>query len=132
MTSKQLKYIETIEAAAKTHAAVAPIAKRIADSIRLMLAMGIRQPNDWQFHYNGGAEFRWYDGGKTYSASTKYVGLGIGSERFSIRGRIAKERYGDGRDINIEGLEPNDAATILKILVGIVDDAKSLKEHGER
>ena len=127
MTSKQSKYVEVIEAAAKTHAAVEPIARRIADSIRLVLAMGIRQPNDWQFHYNGGAEFRWYDGGKTYSASTKYVGLGISSERFTIRGRIAKERYGDGRDINIEGLEPNDAATILKVLVGIVDDAKALE-----
>lgn len=130
MTSKQLKYVEVIEAAAKTHAAVSAIATRIADSIRLMLAMGIRQPNDWQFHFNGSAEFRWYDGGKTFSGSTKYVGLDAGSGKFSIRGRIAKERYGEGRGIHIEGLEPNDAATILKILVGIVDDAKALPEQG--
>lgn len=131
MTSKQLKYIEVIEAAARTHSAVEPIARRIAYSIRLVLAMGVRQPNDWQFHYNGGAEFRWYDGGKTLSGSTKNVGLDVGSDRFTIRGRIAKDKYGEGRGIHIEGLKPNDAATILKILVGIVDDAKSLKEHGE-
>lgn len=131
MTSKQLKYVEIIEAAAKTHSAVAPIARRVADSIRLILAMGVRQPDDWQFHFSGGAEFRWYDGGKTFSASTKSVSVHVGDGRFTIRGRIAKDRYGDGKGICIEGLEPNDAATILKILVRIVDDPKSLDEEAK-
>jgi hypothetical protein len=128
MTSKQQKYVEIIEAAAKTHAAVAPLARRIADCIRLVLAMGVRQPDDWQFHFSGYVEFRWYDGGKTFSGSTKHVGLDAGSGKYTIRGRLTKDKYGSGGGIQIEGLTPNDAATILKILVGIVDDAKALND----
>lgn len=129
MTSKQLKYIELISEAASTHSGVAHLARRIADTMRLVLAKGIRIPNDWMFHYTGYAEFRWYDGGKTLSGANHCIGIDITEDAVTIRGRISKDKYGDGRNTHIEGLEASSAATILGILVNLIDrNAKSNTE----
>lgn len=121
-------YIATIAAAAQTHAGVKDTAGKIADSLWQVMKLGVRQPNDWEFHYSGSAEFRWYDGPQIHSSSSgKYVSLVVGQESVLIGGRLSQDKYGQNSGVRIEGLTPEDAATILKILVGIVDAKPAAK-----
>jgi hypothetical protein len=126
LPKKHETYIATIVAAAKTHAGCEPIADKIGNVLRLCFARGIRQPNDWEFHFNGVAQFRWFDG-KGYSNSSKNISVMILPSRLELSGRIAKDRYGDSNGIKVEGLTELDATVILSVLVGLVDEKTETK-----
>lgn len=114
-------YIATIVAAAKTHAGCSAIADKIGNVLRLAFARGIRQPNDWEFQFNGVAQFRWFDG-KAYSDSTKAIGVVVTSDRFSLSGRIAKDKYGEHNNVRIDWLNVDQACLILSVLVDVIDE----------
>lgn len=123
------QYIAVLVEAAKTHAACAPLAGKIANALFLALRDGLRRPNDWEYHYSGSAEFRWYDG-DSLSGSTKHVSLTVYQGGVMIGGRIGEDRYASGGGIRIEGLTAEDAATIVRILVAVVDAKKPAKKEG--
>ena len=119
MSSKT--YANTIYRAAKLHGPCSLIAKDIRDF--LAKASDLRQPNDFNFQYTGVAEFRWHDGKTEYFGSSKrYIAaLLSGDGAIHLRGSLAKELHSQGDKTDINSLRLDDALTILRILLSIVD-----------
>lgn len=115
-----IDYVRIMEDAAKLHVAVAPMAVRLGDILRAIIAREIRRPNNWQFCYTGYVELRWYDGGKPFPSSTRWVGMDVfADDNVSIRGRLEKS-YDSACGLTIKGAKAEEAITMLKILVELV------------
>ncbi len=119
-------YIDTMKAAVLLHGPCAELAHPLVWTLSAIQNLGIRWPNDWVFHQYGVIELRWYDGkGKSFSGSTKNISLSIEGNSTSIRGSVGKDRHSDDSRLRIDGMESDDALTVLQVLVRMVDKPTS-------
>lgn len=116
-------YVTTLCQAALTHAAAAPMAKRLGDILGLLAAAEVRRPDDWQFQFNGPVSLRWFDAPQ-YSGSQRYCRLDVLTGLVEVHGRMEKT-YDSQGGITIRGMREQDAVAVLKILVGMIDKERS-------
>ena len=98
----------------------------------LSLIEGVRRPWDFQLQYTGYLDLRWHErDAEFFGSSKRYVVAQLGKGGVSLRGELSPDRgYGDRERTNIAGLPVEDAATILRLLVTLID--RPLAIEGER
>lgn len=100
-------YVTTITRAAKIHAGAAELSNRLRTVLVCLADHAIEQPRDWEFHYSGPIELRWWKT-DSYAASPTVITLWIENEKLSVRAWLSR-KYGDSEGQINTGWLPDEA-----------------------
>jgi len=123
-------YIRTITQAMALHSGGRELVALTRSFLKML--SGLRAPDEWVMEWTGYPNFRWHDGEDgTYSGSKREITATVVEASIAIRGHLSLDRFSGRNDrTNIEHLTCDEAASMLRMLVGMID-RPAARESGQ-